>query len=271
MKGLYMHSIDNLKQLFELQLQSSKLHHAWIIEEASLQVIIPWLEDIIPKLTGGEIREGYFHPNLFWLKDTDEHSIESIRSLIHFLEKTSWDGNWKVAVVMGASELNIQSQGAILKIIEEPPEKSVIFLVSDKSYALLPTLYSRGLHIILNEQIKQEEFNFIAFLNDWVLSIADILSCQNHEKLFQLQTKLIEDNIDPETQAKWTLKALKHLIDETQGLNCISSSVGKVADFRPKYDWLHRWNEAEKYISNALFFNVDQKQFCVKLTTKILQ
>ena len=55
----------------------------------------------------------------------------------------SFDGYYKLFFVLNAGLMNEQSVNKLLKVLEEPNEKVVGFLISDNSNELLPTLISR--------------------------------------------------------------------------------------------------------------------------------
>lgn len=91
-------------------------------------------------------------PRLFlcrrpWDEKTKTHrkfiTIDTIRDLKSFFTLSAADGGWRVAIIDAADELNIQAANALLKILEEPPVKSIILLVCHQPAALLPTLRSR--------------------------------------------------------------------------------------------------------------------------------
>ena len=267
-----MQSLDELTQLFNVQRQSSRFHHAWIIEGVNELTIAPWLDDVVSQLVGGRIGENHFHPNLFWLAESDSHTVDSARLVISFLEKTSWDGGWKVCVIMGANQLNAQAQNALLKALEEPPERSVIFLISERTHTLLPTIYSRGLHVIMSAETSNNQLEAQTFMNDWTTAVISILERQDYAPLLTLQSQLTENTIDMETQGAWTFLALKQIIDAKNAVAHASSEVmDRLLTATPTYDWLQRWIAGQTYLSKALEFKVDEKQFCVKLTTKILE
>lgn len=70
-------------------------------------------------------------------------TIDQIRALrAHFGQK-SWSGSYQVAIVDTAELLNDSSGNALLKILEEPPEKTVLFLLTSNDQKLLPTIRSR--------------------------------------------------------------------------------------------------------------------------------
>ncbi len=267
-----MQSLDELAQLFNAQRQSSRFHHAWIIEGVSELTIAPWLDDVVSQLVGGRIGENHFHPNLFWVAESDSHTVDAARLVISFLEKTSWDGGWKVCVIMGSDQLNSQAQNALLKAMEEPPERSVILLISERTHTLLPTIYSRGLHVVMSAEVGDNQLEVQTFMNDWIAAVISILERQDFEPLLSLQSQLTENTVDAETQGKWLFLALKQIIDANNTVAHTSSEVlDRLLTLAPTYDWLQRWTAGQDYLSKALEFKVDEKQFCVKLTTKILE
>lgn len=266
-----MQSLDELTQLFNVQRESSRFHHAWIIEGINQISITPWLENAVSQLVEGKVGDSHFHPNLFWIAESDSHTVDAARLVISFLEKTSWDGGWKVCVIMGAEHLNAQAQNALLKALEEPPERSVIFLISERTHTLLSTIYSRGLHVVMSEGISNNQIEIQTFMNDWTHAVVAILERQDFEPLLTLQAQLTENTLDAKTQGKWTLRALKQIIDVNNiGAHASSEMIDRLLMMQT-YDWLHRWTIGQEYLSKALEFKVDEKQFCVKLTTKILE
>jgi DNA polymerase-3 subunit delta' len=55
----------------------------------------------------------------------------------------SFEGGMKVVIVDQAEKMNVNASNAFLKTLEEPPEGSIIFLISSKPDRLLPTIRSR--------------------------------------------------------------------------------------------------------------------------------
>lgn len=69
--------------------------------------------------------------------------IDDVRSLIRFYEQTSAEGGWRVAIIDAVDEMNTNAANALLKVLEEPPEKSILLLVAHSPGRLLPTIRSR--------------------------------------------------------------------------------------------------------------------------------
>jgi DNA polymerase-3 subunit delta' len=72
-----------------------------------------------------------------------EISVEETRDALQLFTKTAAFGGWRIVIVDAADDLNTASANAILKTLEEPPEKAIFFLVSHQPGRLLPTIRSR--------------------------------------------------------------------------------------------------------------------------------
>lgn len=69
--------------------------------------------------------------------------IDDVRGLIKFFSQTAAEDGWRVAIVDAADELNVNAANALLKVLEEPPEKAILLLVAHSPGKLLPTIKSR--------------------------------------------------------------------------------------------------------------------------------
>jgi DNA polymerase III subunit delta' len=68
---------------------------------------------------------------------------EEAREIAHFLRLTAAEEGWRVVVVDGAEEMTASAANALLKILEEPPERALLLVVSHGPGRLLPTVRSR--------------------------------------------------------------------------------------------------------------------------------
>lgn len=75
-------------------------------------------------------------------KGSEEIHIADIRELKNFIHLTSF-GKYKIAVINNAHNLGRDASNALLKILEEPPGNSVLFLISHLPELLLATVVSR--------------------------------------------------------------------------------------------------------------------------------
>ena len=87
--------------------------------------------------------------------------IEGVRALNEFIAMTHSVSSQRVAIIYDAHLMNINSQNAILKTLEELPQNKHIFLVSNKRKFFLPTIYSRSNIITINNPKSDD-------LNKWI-------------------------------------------------------------------------------------------------------
>lgn len=90
------------------------------------------------------------HPDLLVLERQTEGgrtrksiSVEEARALPEFFSKSPSMARYRVAIIDAADDLNPNSANALLKTLEEPPERGVLFLVAHSPARLLVTIRSR--------------------------------------------------------------------------------------------------------------------------------
>jgi DNA polymerase III subunit delta' len=72
-----------------------------------------------------------------------EITVEEARAIKATLQLSAPDGAWRVAIIDAVDEMNTAAANALLKILEEPPTRTVLLLVSHRPSRLLPTIRSR--------------------------------------------------------------------------------------------------------------------------------
>ena len=72
-----------------------------------------------------------------------ETRVEEVRQSVSFFGSTAGEGGWRIAIVDPVEDLNRAGENALLKIIEEPPPRSLVLLVSHSPGRVLPTIRSR--------------------------------------------------------------------------------------------------------------------------------
>ncbi len=92
-------------------------------------------------------------------------SIDQIRALKSFMMLTSLKGKGKVALINPADSMNISAANSLLKILEEPPQDTLIILVSEPNNSLPKTVISRVQVIEINRPTKQETLNWLNSIN----------------------------------------------------------------------------------------------------------
>ena len=72
-----------------------------------------------------------------------EITVDEVRKLKSRFALSAADGGWRVVIVDAADEMNTSAANALLKLLEEPPARATLLLVTHQPSALLPTIRSR--------------------------------------------------------------------------------------------------------------------------------
>lgn len=164
---------DRALEQFLAAWRSGSLHHAWLLagpkgvgkatfaraaatrvlaEAAGPRIDLPGLETPedhrIAKLI-----EAASHPDFRWLERVENPKkpgtlfknilIDQVRETGQFLGLTPALSDWRAVVFDSADDLEAPAANALLKILEEPPARTVFFLVAHAPGKLLPTIRSR--------------------------------------------------------------------------------------------------------------------------------
>jgi DNA polymerase-3 subunit delta' len=94
--------------------------------------------------------------------------IEQVRNLEHVLRMQAYEGRRKVAIILEADRLQPQAANAFLKTLEEPPNNSLLLLLSAIPEVLPDTILSRCISIPLatdrDSKISPHDTEFIDLL-----------------------------------------------------------------------------------------------------------
>ncbi len=90
------------------------------------------------------------------LKKSAYIRIDEVREAVDFLSKTSFNNGWKIVIIDSADEMNRNAENALLKILEEPPAKTLLLLVCHNMGTLLPTIRSRCVKLNLQDLSTNE-------------------------------------------------------------------------------------------------------------------
>lgn len=82
--------------------------------------------------------------------------VDEVRAISHFLSLTPAMGGWRVVIVDGADHLNRNAANAALKLLEEPPARTLLVMTAQSAGALLPTIRSRCRRIRLSPLSERE-------------------------------------------------------------------------------------------------------------------
>lgn len=144
-------------------------------------------------LAGKEVEE-----NAKTVARKKEITVDDIREGIQFLSLKPGAGEFRILIVSLAEDMNVNAANALLKVLEEPYERSVIILISENTGKLLPTIRSRCRKIIFPLETFENTVAYIqktypnckapelmAELSNGSFGMADMIYQQNGIELYQ--------------------------------------------------------------------------------------
>ena len=156
------------ERAFQGALDRGRLHHAWLLVGAEGVGKATFAYRAARRLLGASPAAGFgvlgsqpddaicrqviaqAHPDLTVLQRESVDGkarrgipVDEARGLPDFFAKSPATAAYRVAIIDSADDLNANAANAVLKTLEEPPERGVLFLVSHAPGALLPTIRSR--------------------------------------------------------------------------------------------------------------------------------
>ena len=92
--------------------------------------------------------EGYFNDTDWYafLDIENKQGYMSVRdaaSLLRKLNMKAYEGDYKIAIIWMAENMRVETANKLLKLLEEPPEKTVFLLIAEDQDQLLATIRSR--------------------------------------------------------------------------------------------------------------------------------
>lgn len=108
--------------------------------------------------------------NIKFISNVDKNiSIEDIREVSIFIQKSSFNNKPKFIVICNPEHMNIYACNALLKILECPPDNTFFLLVSNNLSMVIETIKSRCLNININFTKKQLDLILNNLLMDYEL------------------------------------------------------------------------------------------------------
>ena len=74
-------------------------------------------------------------------------SVDQIRGMQAFLYKTSVISGKKIAIIYAADQMNLNAANSCLKVLEDTPANTYLFLLTENAASILPTIRSRCVKI----------------------------------------------------------------------------------------------------------------------------
>jgi len=119
------------------------------------------------------------------------------QEIIKKLNLKSFEGGYKIVILWMAEKMNIAASNKLLKILEEPPQKTLFFLISEDVEQLLPTIISRTQNIPLQAVHDGELEKYLLKKGVESQKVSDIVNLANGD--VRMANHLIDDEAQVES------------------------------------------------------------------------
>jgi len=181
------------EQEFLQAFAGGRLHHAWLIGgpqgigKATLAYRIARFVlsnatgsqaqtlDVSPDAPASRQVAALSHPNLFVLRRqpatekkvaTSNIPVDQVRRALGLFATTAGDSGYRICIVDSAEDLAAPSANALLKMVEEPPPRSLFLIISHAPQRVLPTIRSRCRRLMLKPLGEGDLTSVIGSLDD---------------------------------------------------------------------------------------------------------
>lgn len=188
--------------------RSERLHHAWIFggpkgigkatlayrfarfviahpdrfgaDVAAAQDLAIPASDPVSRLTATGGNPNILHLRRPWddrqKRFKSDLPVDEVRRTVSFFGTTASASAWRVCIVDAADDMNASSANALLKILEEPPARSLFLVLSHAPGRLLPTIRSRCRRLDMAPLTSKELAEGLSDLVPNAISDADALN-----------------------------------------------------------------------------------------------
>lgn len=299
---------EGVEQAFLGALGRGRLHHAWLLTGAEGVGKATFAYRAARRLLGARPDPSHgllgaspsdpvsrqisarSHPDLMVLeRETDDGKprrnipVDEARQLPEFFAKSPASAPYRVAIIDAVDDLNVNAANAVLKTLEEPPPRGVVFLVSHSPGRLLPTIRSRCRRLAFPPWTEARAAAFVARRSEVSIEDATALARMARgapgramelaksgalaadraahdllRKLPQLDEAAMLGIADgfrgPEGQARFNLM-LERLADQVREMALRSASAGETAGL---YRWAESWSRLVDLPGEVEGINLDR-------------
>lgn len=302
--------VNNKLSLIPKFLQQTNIHHSWLIYGnegiGKSSLIYKLINQLLEN--NSKINKDYYHPDLLIIDksaDKKEISVDSIRKVNQFLSLTPLQSRFRIVLIDNCNYLNTNAANALLKILEEPPKNSLIFLISHTIGKIPHTILSRciklyihnltyknSLELLLSLQpnIHIDDAKKLLFLSHastgLALELYNINALENYKEFITLIDNIINTSIkqiwkwlDQAGEWKFFSLYISHFMatllknaSNIENINYINEDEKRLSNFLCQKTEVSSLIELYEFIQSLLnecyISNLDQKQVTLTIFNK---
>jgi DNA polymerase-3 subunit delta' len=204
-------------------------------------------------------------------------NVRDCNEINRILSFKTYESEYKIMIIWMVEKLNHAAAPKILKILEEPPEKTLFLLISENHDQILPTILSRT-QLIKLLKISDEEIieNLIKTYNidDETAQFIGIHADGSYSEALRLLNKTEDEKFNTDLLMNWLRGCYKGSANEiitksgtVEGLNSLVSTLAKIGREKQK-DFLNYVLKISRYCvlinfnqTSLVKLSVDESKF----------
>jgi DNA polymerase III subunit delta' len=153
-------------------------------------------------------------------------AVDDVRRTVSFFGSTAGEGGWRIAIVDAVDELNASGANALLKILEEPPQRALLLLVSHSAARVPATVRSRCCLVRLRPPAEADVAAAVAAVTGSTASDPQVVAAAAAAEgsVFRALALLDADALELRQQAVALLERLPAL--NTDALHALGDALG---------------------------------------------
>jgi DNA polymerase-3 subunit delta' len=102
--------------------------------------------------------------------------VDDVRRSVGFFGSTAGEGGWRIAIVDAVDDMQREGANALLKVLEEPPARTLLLLISHAPGRELPTIRSRCRRLLLRPLADDDVARAVAHATGRDVNDADVIA-----------------------------------------------------------------------------------------------
>ncbi len=172
----------------------------------------PVCDDFLPKWREMVLNSPYFNLSQ-WLGFAENENAQGLiyekesDSIIRKLSLKSFESEYKVMIIWLAEKMHPSCSNKLLKLIEEPPNKTLFLLITEDEEAVISTIRSRAqlikVPLIENESVRQALKQYTQITDD---NIDDIIRLANGNYI------RVQEHLNPEESTSYFFQKFQEMM-----------------------------------------------------------
>ncbi len=176
---------------------------------------------------------------------TNSDEVERINKFFHYQAESL---NYKILMIHDAHKLSVILANKLLKVLEEPPAKMVIFLLNPHGTSILNTIRSRAINLRVKNNIDEKERKSRSINDDVIQYIANEMDL-NIVHISDLIDVLKKKEIEEEELYRHILHYIKY---KSTDYTSLETALSKLKDFELKREFNQSFSSRTVELLTAL-------------------